>query len=297
MTAAHGFQDSFQLKNIVVGFGDTVSLDSENNYEVKAFRTHSRFDYAGTPAKSKYDILFFKLAKPVVGIDPVPLFEEKIFDEIPPLFVATFGSADIAYGGKVHRRAFALPETEIFTLMGRDPEALYENKTIMMGSIFFEPLEVITRVKRSGPEKELRTYYANIRWREMGRPPYALTLSGSSGAPVFINLEENGAIKTYVFGIIQSFSHLSTSSFHFSDKDLETQRLLDSDRKEIYGKYQSVFCVPYKLSQPLQAYKHPVKTYRISRHVRAILDEFNDNKSAVNKNQTKPNRQISIKGG
>lgn len=274
MTAAHGFEGSLHLKSIIVGFGETVGLDSKHNYGVVSFRTHPRYFHTDYPAKEKYDMLFFKLDKPVKGIEPVPLFEEEILEEIPPLYVATFGSADIPYGDQVRRRAFALPESEIFSLMGRDPEGLYENKTVMMGSIFFEPLNEIKPVKQHGPEKELRTYYANMKWREMNKPPYALALAGSSGAPVFINLQKNGVMKTYVFGIIQSFSHLSSSSFHHYDNDRETQRLLKIDRKKVYGRYQSVFCIPYKLFQPLQAYKHHPKTYRLSRHVKAILDEF-----------------------
>jgi hypothetical protein len=296
MTAAHGFEGKIDLKSITIGFGETVSLEGKDNYQVIAYRTHPRYHQSDYPAKSKYDIIFFKLAKPVKGIDPVPLFEEKILDDIPPLFTATFGSADIPYGGTIHRRAFVLPETEIFSLMGRDPEALYDHKTVMMGSIFFEPLNVIKPVKRHGPEKELRTYYANKRWHEMGEPPYALALAGSSGAPVFINLEENGAIKTYVFGMIQSFSHISTTSFKYSDKMLETQRLLRKDRSKIYGKYQTVFCVPYKLSQRLQAYKHNPNTYQLSRHVKAILKEFQEKKPTADKNLTNKTPNESLQG-
>lgn len=274
MTAAHGFEGKIHLENIIVGFGETVTLEHEHNYEVKAMRTHPRFYHTPYPAQSKYDILFFKLKKAVKGIQPVPLFDEKIINTIPPLYVATFGSADIRQGEPVKRRAFVLPETDIFSIMGRDPEALYDFKTVMMGSIFFEPMEQMQSVNMHGSEKELRTYQANKVWHELGNPPFALTLAGSSGAPVFIVLQEDGVNKTYVFGLIQSFSHLSGSSFHHSDKDRETHRLLKAHRSKIYGRYQSVFCIPYKLHQPLQAYKNPPKTYRISRHVKAILTDF-----------------------
>jgi hypothetical protein len=287
MTAAHGFEGKVHLDNIIVGFGETVTLEHEHNYEVKAMRTHPRFYHTPYPAQAKYDMLFFKLKQPVKGIQPVPLFDEKVLNIIPPLYVATFGSADVPDGAPVQRRAFVLPETDVFSVMGRDPEALYDYKTVMMGSIFFEPMLTLKPVHVHGPEKELRTYHANKVWNELGNPPFALTLAGSSGAPVFITMQENGISKTYVFGIIQSFSHLSGSAFHHSDKDRETHRLLKVARSKIYGRYQSVFCIPYKLHQPLQAYKNPPKTYRLSRHVKAILTDL--------KGEHHPNPPVSVK--
>jgi hypothetical protein len=148
-----------------------------------------------------------------------------------------------------------------------------------MGAIFFEPNDYLKPVKPHGPERTLRTYKANLQWRKLGKPPYALTLAGSSGAPVFINLTENGVSKTYVFGVIQSFSHLSSSSFHHSSGDRETHRLLHTDRQKIYGHYQSVFCIPYKLSQALEAYKNTPKTYELSKHVKKIIDELENEKA------------------
>lgn len=276
MTAAHGFEGKVHLGGIIVGFGDTVSHESVQNYKVKALRTHPRYYRTEFPMQGKYDIVFLKLTRSVKGIQPVPLFEEKVFDQIPPLYVATFGSADIPHGAPVQRRAFVLPETDIFSIMGRDPEALYDFKTVMMGSVFFEPNDNLKPVKPHGPERELRTYKANLQWRKLNKPPYALALPGSSGAPVFINVTENEKTKTYVFGLIQSFSHLSASSFHHAFGERETHHLLNTKRQKIYGRYQSVFCIPYKLYQPVEAYKNAPKTYMLSRHVKKILDELED---------------------
>jgi len=283
MTAAHGFEGKIHLDGIIVGFGDTVARESEHNYQVKALRTHPRYYRTEFPMQAKYDLLFLKLTKPVKGVQPVPLFETQIFNQVPPLYVATFGSADIPHGAPVQRRAFALPESDIFSIVGRDPEALYDHKTVMMGAIFFEPNDNLKPVKPHGPERELRTYKANLQWRKIGKPPYALTLAGSSGAPIFINLTEKGVTKTYVFGIIQSFSHLSASSFHHSSGDRETHRLLHTPRQTVYGHYQSVFCIPYKLSQTLEAYKNTPKTYELSKHVRKILDELETEKAPAPK--------------
>lgn len=292
MTAAHGFEGKINLSGIIVGFGDTISHESPYNYKVKALRTHPRYYHTSFPMQAKYDIVFLKLTAPVKGIQPVPLFEEQILNQIPPLYVATFGSADIPQGAPVQRRAFVLPEADIFSITGKDPDALYDYKTVMMGAIFFEPKDNLKPVKAHGSEREVRTYQANQQWQKLNKPPYALALPGSSGAPVFINVTEKGETKTYVFGIIQSFSHLSASSFHHATGERETYHLLTTKRQKIYGHYQSVFCIPYKLYQPLQAYKNPPKIYRLSHHVKKILDELgskrNQSKSASSQTNQKP---------
>jgi hypothetical protein len=274
MTAAHGFEGKVHLPNIIVGFGDTISHESEHNYQVKALRTHPRYYTTEFPMQGKYDIVFLKLESPVKGVKPVPLFEELEMKKVPPLYVATFGAADIPHGAPVHRRAFVLPESDIFSITGRDPEALYDFKTVMMGSIFFQPKDNIKPVPLHGSEKDLRTYEANLQWHKLKEPPYALTLPGSSGAPVFINVMDNGTPKTYVFGLIQSYSHLSASTFKHAAADRETQRLLKGNHDKLYGHYQSVFCIPYKLYQPLQAYKDTPKIYRLSNRVKTILEEL-----------------------
>jgi hypothetical protein len=288
ITAAHGFTGKVHLDGIIVGFGDTVSRESIQNYQVKALRTHPRYYSAESSLQGKYDIVFLKLTTPVKEIKPVPLFEEQIFDQIPPLYVATFGAADIPHGDPVRRRAFVLPEVDIFSAMGRDPETLYDLKTIMMGSIFFEPNDHLKPVKPYGSERELRTYKANLEWRKLNKPPYALALPGSSGAPVFIHVTENGKTKPYVFGLIQSFSHLSASSFHYATGDRETHRLLNTKREKLYGHYQSVFCTPYKLYEPVQPYKNPPKIYLLSSHVKNMLNELKGVREPLKKNPKLP---------
>jgi hypothetical protein len=289
MTAAHGFEGAYgkdgrpHLGGVIVGFGSTISHESPQNYKAKALRTHPKYYSTAFPMQAKYDIAFLKLTTPVIGVKPVPLFEEKILEIIPPLYVATFGPADIPHGNPVERRAFVLPESDVFSIVGRDPEALYDFKTVLMGSIFFEPNDHLKPVKPHGMEKELRTYLANKQWQKINKPPYALGLPGSSGAPVFINLIEDGVTKTYVFGIIQSFSHLSASSFRHQTGERETRRLLKKKYFKLYGNYQTVFCVPYKLYLPLQAYKNPPRTYRLSRHVKKILEELGDKKMVTKK--------------
>jgi len=280
MTAAHGFEGAhgsdgkLHLAGVIVGFGDTISRDSDHNYKVKALHTHPRYYQAHDPLRAKYDMAFLKLTEPVKGVQPVPLFEEKVFEQIPPLYVATFGSADIPHGQPVHRRAFVFPEADVFSVLGDDPETLYDFKTVMMGSIFFEPKKTLTPVKAHASERELRTYQANRQWHALHNPPYALTLPGSSGAPVFIKVTEDGVEKTYVFGLIQSFSHLAASSFHYASGKQETEHLLRKSRREIYGHYQSVFCIPYKLYEPLHAYQNSSKTYRLSKAVKKILTDL-----------------------
>jgi len=295
MTAAHGFEGKVHLDSIIVGFGESVTLTSEQNYKVKAMRTHPRYFTTEFPMQVKYDLAFMKLTTPVKGIKPVPLFEEKVFDPIPPLYVATFGSADIPHGVPVNRRAFVLPEADVFTIMGRDPEALYDYKTVMMGSIFFEPNDHLKPVPTYADEQKVRTYFANKQWQKLNKPPYALVLPGSSGAPVFMNVEENGLPKTYVFGIIQSFSHLSSTSFKHASGPKETRRILKKKYHKIYGRYQSIFCVPYKLYMPLQAYKSTTKTYRISRHVKNILMDLEKiGTSVTNPTESRSRKEKSL---
>jgi hypothetical protein len=285
MTAAHGFEDDhgsdgkLRLGSVIVGFGDTLSHNSEHNYKVHSLRTHPRYYRTDFPLQAKYDMAFLKLSKPVKGVKPVPLFEEKVLNQIPALYVATFGAADLPRGTPPQRRAFVLPEADVFSISGKDPEALYDFKTVMMGSIFFEPKDNLKSVAPHAAEKELRTYIANQQWHQLNRPPYALALPGSSGAPVFTMLTENGVPKTYVFGVIQSFSHLAGASFRHSSGDRETHLILTKKRQKIYGLYQSIFCIPYKLSQPLHPNQDTPKTYRLSRHVKKILDELGNKKN------------------
>jgi len=274
MTAAHGFEGAVHFPGIIVGFGNEVSHESVDNYKVKALRMHPGYRQEYEPLRAKYDIVFLHLAKTVRGIEPVPLFEQKVFEEIPPLYVATFGSADIAPGAPVYRRAFALPEADIFPITGDDPEVLYDKKTVMMGAVFFKPKEILKSVAATASEKKQRTYIANKRWHEIGKPPYALALPGSSGAPVFIQVFESGRPKTYVFGIIQSFSHLSASSFHHQSGSGETHHLLHTPLKDIYGHYQSVFCIPYEVHHPLEPHHKTIHTYRQSPIVKKILAEL-----------------------
>jgi hypothetical protein len=287
MTAAHGFEDDhgpdgkLRLGGVIVGFGDTLSHDSEHNYKVRSLRTHPRYYRTHFPLQAKYDMAFLRLSKPVKGVKPVPLFEEKVLEQIPALHVATFGAADLPRGTPPQRRAFVLPEADVFSISGKDPEALYDFKTVMMGSIFFAPKDSLKSVARHAAEKELRTYIANQQWHQLNKPPYALALPGSSGAPVFITLIENGVPKTYVFGIIQSFSHLAGASFRHGSGDQETHRILTKRREKIYGLYQSVFCIPYKLSQPLHPHQDTPKTYRLSRHIKKILEELGNDKKQV----------------
>ena len=302
MTASHGFEDDhgpdgkLRLGGVIVGFGETLSHDSEHNYKVRSLRTHPRYYRTHFPLQAKYDMAFLRLSKPVKGVKPVPLFEEKVLEQIPPLYVATFGAADLPRGKPPQRRAFVLPEADVFSISGKDPEALYDFKTVMMGSIFFEPKDNLKSVAPYAAEKELRTYIANQQWHHLNKPPYALALPGSSGAPVFITLTENGVPKTYVFGIIQSFSHLAGVSFRHSSGDQEMHRILTKRRQKIYGIYQSVFCIPYKLSQPLHPNQDTPKTYRLSRHVKKILEELGGKKTqevarkATKSPPVKPNR-------
>lgn len=301
MTAAHGFEDDhgpdgkLRLGGVIVGFGDTLSHGSVHNYKVHSLRTHPRYFRTPFPLQAKYDMAFLRLSEPVRGIKPVPLFEEKVFEDIPALYVATFGAADLPRGTPPPRRAFVFPEADIFSISGKDPESLYDFKTVMMGSIFFEPKDDLKPVKAHALEKELRTYNANQQWHKMNKPPYALTLPGSSGAPVFISVIENGVNKTYVFGLIQSFSHLAGSSFRHSSGDRETHRILTKSRQKIYGLYQSIFCIPYKLYQPLLPNQNTPKTYRLSRHVKKILDELGGKRGPEKKVGVHANKQAPIK--
>jgi len=297
MTAAHGFEGTVHLHGIIVGFGNEVSHESVHNYKVKAFRMHPGYRQEYDPLRAKYDLVFLHLTEPVRSVDPVPLFEEKTFEEIPPLYVATFGSADIAPGTPVYRRAFALPEADIFPITGDDPEVLYDKKTVMMGAVFFKPKQILKSVTVTASEKKQRTYIANKRWHEIGRPPYALALPGSSGAPVFIQIPENGQPKTYVFGIIQSFSHLSASSFHHQSGQRETEHLLHTPFKDIYGHYQSVFCIPYEVHHRLEPHQKTIHIYRQPLIIKDILTKLRTPKPKITKDALKKLKTLKPKKG
>ena len=274
MTAAHGFDGDVHLPSLIIGFGEKISREGNQNYAVRAIRRHPSYRREPFPLQAKYDMAFIKLTRPVKGIEPVPLFEEEVFEEIPALSVATFGSADIAAGVPVYRRAFVLPEADIFSVSSDDPETLHSERTVMMGSVFFKPADNLKPVKPHAPEQEVRTYKANRQWLRLGKPPFALTLPGSSGAPVFMQVIKNGIAKTYVFGIIQSFSHLSSSSFHHPYADREVHHLLKAQYPKIYGNYQSVFCIPYEVHTALRPGQKSVETYKLPAVIRKILAQL-----------------------
>jgi hypothetical protein len=228
---------------LTVGFSDSFTSSSAR-YPVEKIIIHPNYLRGPETEAAKFDMAFLILKMPVKGIKPVPLFQEETIPEDTLLTVVSFGSTGSPKRFKNQKRAFALCEFDRFCLSSENLQAFEPKQNVLYGSIFFDPRTLISSVTPfKDTEVTLRTFKAQQRWLKAQKPPISLALPGTSGAPVFASIKG----KMVLLGIVSSFSHLSMTSFHTLYGDQEVNHILSSDIKDVYGKYQTVFCLPYQL--------------------------------------------------
>jgi hypothetical protein len=127
-------------------------------------------------------------------------------------------------------------------------DSFHASRSLLFSSVFFEPYEKSPQVDLlKADERQIRSYKAHQNWLKHNKPPYALCLPGTSGSPVFVRKMMDGQPKDYLFGIITSFAPLGAFDFHTAQGKKESEYLLRANRKDVYGKYQSIFALFYKM--------------------------------------------------
>ncbi|NBT85259.1 MAG: serine protease [Alphaproteobacteria bacterium] len=253
-TAAHGIASILASKDSTLKSPTTIVPVNDLNvtfdtngwcsvYHAESVLIDSRYLNNLPGVEAKYDIAFIKLKEDVRGIQPAKIFPNAEVPLNSPLYVVTFGSADLSKNSLL-KRAFKLYETDTYFSHPFDEEALALNRSVLVSSLFFKPDESLKKPSLSSDEIAIRTYEATQNWLKDGKGPYALALPGTSGAPVFITLTINGKKQDYLFGIVTSFSHLS--GHHQAPKGQPEYQYILENREKIFGQYQTIFALFYE---------------------------------------------------
>lgn len=216
-TAAHGVTENATFG---IYFSNGVSCKSTKVIIPRIFSEN----------RSKYDLAFIKLKTPVQNITPLSFKNEIILEKNKPLLVNTL----IPTWYQKKPRSFFLYERDIL----EDRDDLQKHRSLLMGSIFFNP-DGQSRPSLNDGESKLRSYKAYKNWMENGEGAYALGLPGSSGSPVMIN--ENGDY--FLFGLITAYSFLN------GFEQLYKKDLTRVSKNDLYGKIQTIFALFYKKDQ------------------------------------------------
>lgn len=255
-TAAHGMVETLKSAGIslydkpstIVPVGEVKAIFNVNGRQIgaaiEAVIIDTRYLMNDSGQESKFDIAFAKLRNPIVSdeITPAQLMLPGYLDNNTPLTVVTHGNADKP-SNFAWKRAFILPEMDVYHPSHTDDEYVISRRSILISSLFFKPNEKLLKPDEyQADEQVIRSYYANKTWQQTGKLPYAMALSGTSGAPVFVKI--NG--QTYLLGIITSFSHISGQFQTYKGKE-EVIFLLQNP-EIAYNSYMTIFALFYKQS-------------------------------------------------
>jgi hypothetical protein len=244
LTAAHGvakssLQQSLSLKmgRLYVHFGP--NSEEGVRYRVSAIHLHPEYLSAPLALKSKYDLAVLELEKPVKDIEPMaiapsltPKWDQDLF------MVVTFGSFDWPHRSRFPKRAYVVPELEVQHLHEYDSQLLQPCQNVLLGAIFFSP----ERLPINQTETVIRANLAVKRWEDLGKPPYALALPGSSGSPL-MRIADG---KVQLVGIVTGFTHLALTQFEDPGGHEEAQFIMSQKREVIYNRYQTQFSLIYQ---------------------------------------------------
>ena len=259
LTAAHGVIHNKNPKKITV----TFDID-KNRVSYRGASVDIDPRYLNSPHEM-IDFGIITLEKDVEGITPVTLQDE--IDgtlEGHEILCVTYGNKDIDPMFKVKRRAFYLPEISTYYYPTNSPDF---SESVALSSLFIAPQKNFRGPEPSLFEKILGFFFGRKQlseddeefleaeiyqrldegyatWKKMGKPPFALALPGSSGAPVFIKHKNSWVL----LGMITSFAHLASPLFEVhTDKNL-ADLILSTPRETLYGHFQTVFTTLYKKS-------------------------------------------------
>jgi hypothetical protein len=191
--------------------------------------------------EAKYDIAFLKLKKPIDHITTPDFYNATSIDIAMPAYVVTLGTLGLPEFTPLVARAFALLEFDHIYIHQLDEDTLATNKPILLSSIFFNPEENFNNVEDD--EIISRNKTALNQWKKHKKPPYALALYGSSGAPVFAYTKVGKEKKLALIGIITSFAQLGKNSLSKEQKNNPSFFLNNSN--QIQGYFQSIFALFY----------------------------------------------------
>ena len=266
------------VDTVIVGFGSYFS--SGYTYKVVAVVIDPRYLQKEYVDHGKFDIAFLRLEREVRGIKPAILFDKAEIPNDATLIVGTFGTSDLTEYDNF-KRAFMLLEMDIYQHSSNDLDVFSPVKSLSLSSIFFKPTKELPEAPSlQENESVFRSYDANKKWHELNNPPYALALSGTSGAPVFVELMVNGKIQEYLFGIVTSFSTLSDYAFHSPKGINEREYILREKRENIYGRYQTIFALFYQLEDNYLKENSKKRSYRKDYNLTELLDKLKSYKVA-----------------
>jgi hypothetical protein len=196
--------------------------------------------------EAKFDMAFLKLKKSINYIRPATLMPDGFLGNDHPMVVVSYGNID---NKNLHsKRAFYLLESHPYHHGYSEFDFMKSSRSINLSSIFFKAEEFLKRPNEiSDDESVIRSYYANQSWKKAGKPPYAMGLPGTSGAPVFITVEDEYCQKkTYLIGIVTSFANLSGEFLTYKGKQ-EVEHILKKPQ-EAYNRYITILALFYKQS-------------------------------------------------
>lgn len=265
------------VDTVIAGFGSYFS--SGYAYKVVAVVIDPRYLQKEYMDHGKFDIAFLKLEREVHGIKPAILFDKADIPNDATLIVGTFGASDLTESDNF-KRAFMLLEMDTYQHNSNDLEIFSPVKSLSLSSIFFKPTQELPDAPSlRETESVLRSYDANKKWHELNKPPYALALPGTSGAPVFVKLMINNKIQEYLFGIVTSFSPLSDYNLHSPKGINELDYILREKRESIYGRYQTIFALFYQIEDNYLKENHRKRSYRKDYNLTELLDKLKSYKS------------------
>jgi hypothetical protein len=267
MTAAHGivpmlekrgiknqFSDVMPMKNIQITFSSCLRASKAVAIDLR----YLRFQYG---LENHHDMAFILLDDPIHNIPIAPLLAEGYIPKVAPLSVITWSISDeelksifswsffskpIFSRSRPRKRGFMLCEFDLFYPSSLDGQEIHYPHNFLVSSIFFNPNPKPLYLKSSS-ESSVRNCQAYNNWVKWNKPPYAMAISGTSGAPVFVDI--NG--QKYLFGIVVSFSGMEA----IHKFNLEPKKLIKKPIEDLYENYQTIIALIYKKSPDPKMYK------------------------------------------
>lgn len=279
ITAAHGMKLLLDAKYPAKDFGPYILITPQKltatfsstpyhfiTYEVEFVLLDSRYIRFEPGDQHKFDIAFLKLTKPVTDITPVPIEEELTLDQDAPMLIITWGNSDIP--SQQLKRGFCLFETSLF-FPNLDEDALANYRTVMLSSIFFDPVDQLPeKPNLNTPESMQRRYFALRSWISDKRP-YGLALPGTSGAPVFIEKTFLGLKQLSFLGLVMGYATLGEEMTLLSKN-------LNNTKETIYNKYQTIIATPFRLNMQPKANIGKTKHFVFDKRYLKIIDELSN---------------------
>ncbi|PIZ32372.1 MAG: hypothetical protein COY39_05720 [Alphaproteobacteria bacterium CG_4_10_14_0_8_um_filter_37_21] len=283
-TAAHGLVSILANNPPQLVRNGFVSVPLHNTYaqfdEGKSYRVHSAYidqryldgDHA---LASRYDIAFITLERPILDRASIPLLPELDMPQDVTFTVVSHGISDLQSFWDVLKfwkppitflkRAYDLLEwTPVSSprILGEDIQLI---RTLAYSSIFFDARKTYRPYTVYDKSTFQRTMNAVYKWQKNGRPPFALALPGTSGAPVFARIHNT----LYLAGVIVAYAPIK-GNFLAPHGTSELKRILHNPKAAI-GEYHTIFALFYKENTTTKSALKDGTTFVIDPNVKKIL--------------------------